>query len=133
MSSLNFSQIIDRLDRDFVGRLYDHRSYIINVSSENRRSSFTHNLMDDSFQAQIASSQKFNKNFPELKDLNKEYDLTISFVVFWMIKQTLTSIIEIQFGLKSYMEENRKVDKPMVFRKGPNNEILPPSEPYWKR
>ena len=30
------------------------------------------------------------------------------------------------------MEQNKKIDTPFMFMKGPNNEVLPISTNYWK-
>jgi hypothetical protein len=127
----NFSKLIDELDRTFIGRLYDHRSYLIHIGNDNKKSSLSIELIKGKVETEIISSSTFNKNFSELRELGKNNDLSISFVLLWLLNKTTNSIIEIQFSLKEHMEKNRKVDIPFMFMKGPNNEVLPISNNYW--
>jgi len=131
LSKTNFSNLIDELDRTFIGRLYDHRSYLIHLGNDSGKSSLSIKLMEGIVETKIISSSTFNKNFSELRELGKENDLSISFVLFWLLNKTTASIIDIQFGLKKFMEKNKKNDIPFMFMKGPNNEVLPISINYW--
>jgi len=131
LSQTNFSELIDNLDRTFIGRLYDHRSYLIHIGNDNGKSSLSIELMKGKVETKIIASSTFNKNFSELRELGKENDLSISFILFWLLNKTTESIIDIQFGLKEYMENNKKNDIPFMFMKGPNNEVLPVSTNYW--
>lgn len=127
----SFSKLIDQLDREFVGRLYKHRSDLIHSGKEGEKSSLSIELLNGKVETKILASNKFNKNFSELRKLNKEYDLSISYILFWLLEKTIESIIDIQFGLKEFMEKNKKNDLPFMFMKGPNNEVLPVSTNYW--
>lgn len=133
LSQTNFSELIDNLDRTFIGRLYDHRSYLIHIGNDNGKSSLSIELIKGKVKTKIISSSTFNKNFSELRELGKDNDLSISFILFWLLNKTTESIIDIQFGLKEYMEENKKNEIPFMFMKGPNNEVLPVSTNYWNR
>ncbi|MDO6739459.1 hypothetical protein [Wenyingzhuangia sp. 2_MG-2023] len=133
LSQTNFSELIDNLDRTFIGKLYDHRSYLIHIGNDNGKSSLSIELMEGKVETKIISSSKFNKNFSELRELGKDNDLSISFILFWLLNKTTESIIDIQFGLKEYMERNKKNEIPFMFMKGPNNEVLPVSTNYWSR
>jgi hypothetical protein len=133
LSQTNFSELIDNLDRTFIGRLYDHRSYLIHIGNDNGKSSLSIELMKGKVETKIISSSTFNKNFSELRELGKENDLSISYILFWLLNKTTESIIDIQFGLKEYMETNKKNEIPFMFMKGPNNEVLPVSTNYWSR
>jgi len=131
LSKTNFSNLIDELDRTFIGRLYDHRSYLIHIGNDVGKSSLSIELIKGKVETKIISSSTFNKNFSELRKLGKNNDLSISFVLFWLLNKTTESIINIQFGLKEYMEKNKKNDIPFMFMKGPNDEVLPVSSNYW--
>lgn len=133
LSRTNFSKLIDDLDRTFIGRLYDHRSYLIHIGNDRGKSSLSIELINGKVETKIISSSTFNKNFSELRELGKDNDLSISFVLFWILNKTTESIIDIQYGLKEYMEKNKKNDIPFMFMKGPNNEVLPISTNYWSR
>ena len=129
----SFSEFIDQLDRKFVGRLYKHRSDLIHLGKDGEKSSLSIKLISGKVETTILASNKFNKNFSELKKLNEEYDLSISFILFWLLENTIESIIDIQFSLREFMERNKKNDNPFMFIKGPNNEMLPVSTNYWSR
>ncbi len=126
-----FSKLIDQLDRNFVGRLYKHRSDLIHTGKGGEKSSLSIELMKGKVETKIIASNKFNKNFSELRKLSKDNDLSISYILFWLLGKTTESIIDIQFGLKEYMEKNKKNELPFMFMKGPNNEVLPVSTKYW--
>ncbi len=127
------AKLIDNLDRSFVGRLYDHRSYLIHIRNEESSMSYEINLTKGIVKSKIDVTKNFIKNFSELRELSRTHDLSLAYVLFWLLEKTTDSIIDIQFGLKDYMETNRKVNIPLMFRKGPNNEILPISSGYWSR
>jgi hypothetical protein len=131
-NTLSIANTIDQLDREFVGKLYDHRSYIIHTTKEKRAASFKIQVMEAKCETHIFSFKKFNDQFKELKSQSVDFNLTIEYVLFWLINKSVDSFIEILFSLKHYMERNKKVKIPFMIRKGPNNEILPISGPYWK-
>ena len=126
-----FSKLIDKLDRNFVGKLYKHRSDLIHTGKGGEKSSLSIELMKGQVKTKIIASNKFNQDFSELRKLNKEFDLSISYILFWLLEKTTESIIDIRYGLKEYMEKNKKNEVPFMFMKGPNNEVLPVSTNYW--
>jgi hypothetical protein len=130
--TLTIADTIDQLDREFVGKLYDHRSYIIHITKDKNASTFIIQVMEAKCETHIFSSQKFNNQFKELKSLSKDLNLTIEFVLFWLINKSVNSFVEILFSLKHYMENNKTVKIPFMILKGPNNDMLPISGPYWK-
>lgn len=71
------SKAIDKLDREFVGKLYDHRSYLIHTSVDKSPSSFSINIMEAECETHIFSSVSFNKRFKELKKESETFNLTI--------------------------------------------------------
>jgi hypothetical protein len=129
---LTIADAVDQLDREFVGKLYDHRSYIIHTTKDKNAATFSIQVMEAKCETHIFSSQKFNNQFKELKSLSANFNLTIEYVLFWLINKSVHSFIEILFSLKNYMEINKKVKIPFMVLHGPNNEILPISGPYWK-
>jgi hypothetical protein len=59
-------------------------------------------------------------------------NITLQYALIWIIKKSISSMVQILIALKSYMEDNKKVDKLPMFIKGPNGETLPISGPYWR-
>ncbi|KYC45306.1 MAG: hypothetical protein AMQ74_01904 [Candidatus Methanofastidiosum methylothiophilum] len=129
----SIASTIDLLDREFIGKLYDHRSHLIHSKIDTSPSSFTINILEANCKAQIFSSQDFNRNFKELKTIAKERNLTIRYSLLWVFNKSLTSLNTILFSLKEYMENNKKTDKLPMFIEGPNKEILPVSIKYWNK
>ena len=130
--SLTIANTIDQLDREFVGRLYDHRSYIIHTTKDKSSATFNLQVMEAICETHIFSSQKFNNQFKDLKALSNDFSFTIEYVLFWLINKSVNSFVEILFSLKNYMEKNKTVKIPFMILKGPDNEMLPISGPYWK-
>ena len=130
---MNFTDLIDELDRVFVGQLYDHRSNLIHLRKNNSSVSLKINPMQEKVETKIISPSTFNRQFKELRDLSKEYDLSISYVLIWLLQKTNDSIIDIQYGLKEYMEQNNRIETPFIYIKGTNNEATHLSENYWKK
>lgn len=130
-SKKSVAKTITKLDREFVSKLYDHRSYLIHSNIDKRPTSFIINLMEESCKTHVFSSSSFNSKFYELKIESKVYNITIQYALLWIIKKSISSLIEILFSLKNYMEDNKKVTKLYMFINGPNGEMLPVSGPYW--
>lgn len=130
-SRISIAQTIDILDREFVGKLYDHRSYLIHSKVDRGSRSFSINIMAALCETHIFTSDKLSKNFRELKEESKTSNITLQYSLIWIIKKSISSMAQILFALKSYMEDNRKVDVLPMFIKGPNGETLPISGPYW--
>jgi len=131
-SSKTIAKTIEKMDIDFVGKLYDHRSQIIHTTTDKRPASLKINLMQETCKTHIFSSESFNHKFNTLKNESKNFNLTIQYTLNWIIRKSIDNLIEIQFSLKTYMEENKKETKLFMFLNGPNGEMLPPSGPYWK-
>lgn len=132
LSKVNFTDLIDELDRTFVCQLYDHRSNLIHFRKNNSRFSLSINMLQNKVETKIISPSTFNRHFKELRELSKEFDLSISYVLIWLLKTTTNSIIDIQYGIKEYMEQNKKIDNPIILMKGDKGEVSPLSINYWE-
>lgn len=132
LSSTSIAKIIDKIDNEFVSKLYDHRSLLIHTTTDRIPASLSINLMNETCKTEIFSSTTFCNKFKELKEESKNFKLTTRYSLLWIIKKSINCYIEILFGLKDYMENNKKTTKLYMFLKGPNGEMLPVSGPYWK-
>lgn len=130
-SRISIAQTIDILDREFVGKLYDHRSYLIHSKVDRGSRSFSINLMAAVCETHIFAPEKLSRSFRELKEESKMNNITLQYALIWIIKKSISSMVQILFALKSYMEDNKKVDVLPMFIKGPKGETLPISGPYW--
>ena len=130
-SKTSIATIVDKLDREFIGKLYDHRSYLIHTRADKKKGGYTLNVIQAQFKTKIFSSDKFNGNFKHLKNLAKEYDITLKYAMLWVLKESMSSINSILFALKEYLEKNKRIKILPMFFEGPNKEMLPVSINYW--
>lgn len=128
-SKLDLGNLIDNLDRNFIGRLYDHRSYLIHISQENRPTRFSINLSNGVVKTKIISSNQFNRNFTKLR--KEEDDLSISYILFWLLRETTDSILKIQVEIKNYMEQNKEINTPLFYKRNSDNEKIPITDDIW--
>lgn len=131
-TDLPINEIIDRIDREFVGRLYDHRSFVIHDGSSTPSSNFSIDLMHAKCESKYLAPKKLTNRFSELKLLSKEYDLSLEFVLVWIMNKSIESIEDIIFAIKATMQKIKKFDSGHFFFKDSNGVFLPPSTPYWK-
>lgn len=127
------AQIVRDLDNQYVSRLYDHRSFLIHRRADLSRYSFLFELGNQSkIKARFIASDKFTKQFKELKTLTEENYLTTNYVVFWLLQKTIVKVTDLLFGLKKEMESNPQVPFGMFgFHDPKTNRLLPVSTAYW--
>lgn len=132
---LSIAQIIDEIDREFVGKLYDYRSHVIHKTSDHGASNFqvSYGLDGDTAKNQYYLSLKFIKTFSELRKLSQVHSIGLMYGAVWLVNRVFQLVDRILFGMKGYMEQNRIVANPTVFiRKGNNGcEEEPISRLYW--
>lgn len=131
-SDLPISKTIDRIDREFVGRIYDHRSFVIHDGSSTPGSNFSIDLMNAICESKYLAPKKLTNRFSELKLLSKDYDLSLEYVLFWIMNKSIESVEHIIFDIKATMEKIRKHESGHFFFKDKSGEFLPPSTPYWR-
>jgi hypothetical protein len=131
-NSTTVAKTIDKLDREFISKLYDHRSQLIHTAKDNIPASLNINVMQETCKTYVFSSASFNNKFKELKSESKCFNLTIQYSLFWVIKKSFSSLVDILYSLKAFMEVNKKVAKPFMVTIGPNGEMLPISGQYWR-
>jgi len=129
----SFAKTIDNIDRQFVSKLYDHRSFLIHrksdISSFNVTVSFG---KKENVDAKFMAGKNLIKSFNELKILDKENNLTVKYVTFWLVNETIEKITEILFALKREMENNTNPPEQFMFYLDPKtNERSSVSKIYW--
>lgn len=123
--------LIRELDQ-YVSRLYKVRSDIIHKTHIFVLSTYTADMKNCSVKTQMFSSDYFNRHFSDLRKLGKDNDLTIRYVIVWLLRKTVDSIGRIQFGLKDYMEKNKKITEPVMFYVNENSEKVSPTIGFWR-
>jgi hypothetical protein len=132
LCGLEISTVIDRIDRTFVGRLYDHRSFVIHERSSMPKTTSSIDIINEEYSSKYIAPKKLIDRFSELRSLSKEYNFSLEYILIWIVNKTIDSIEEIMFGLKETMELNKKYESGFFFFKDENGEFLAPSTPYWR-
>jgi hypothetical protein len=126
---------IIQVNRELLERLYDYRSFVIHRSSDHGSRNFP---ISYGAGCQIArnmyySSRKFVTSFSELRELNKDFSISLMYGSFWLVNKCLECVSRILLILKRFMEENKLVVKPTIFlkTKDDSDDKLPISAMYW--
>jgi hypothetical protein len=135
IGKLSIALIIDEIDREFVGKLYDYRSHVIHKTSDHGASNFqvSYGRGGETAKNQYYLSLKFITTFSELRKLNQVHSISLMYGAVWLVNKVFYLIDKILFGLKRYMEQNRVVANPTIFLKKDSDmgEKEPKSRLYW--
>jgi hypothetical protein len=138
-SQKSISKIIDKLDRDFVIKLYDYRSDLIHRKSDISEYSVESNFGLEELKIGFICSEKIRKVFKMYGE--KEFDYTVSHFSIWLIDKATYAIAEILSNLKNEIEKDSKFPfhtfkdgtKPVMMYIDPEtNTAKSPSVPHWK-
>ena len=132
-SKKTFSETIDKIDKDFVGKLYDHRALIIHRKADISGYNVTLFLgTEEKIKARFLAGKNLIKSFSELKILSKEKNLTVNFVTFWILNKTIDKVTDILFALKKEIESNSRNVEPFMYYLDPKTKkSMPVSVNYW--
>jgi len=121
-----FCKVLDEVDREFVGRLYDYRSRLLHNKRDNHNFSSNVNLNNLSFNLKISASQEVLKHFKLVlgnKDFDKQ-EITLAYLSSWLIKQSFKEIEKILDAIKIDLENNSKFQQNLMKPKGNNGFML---------
>lgn len=132
-SKKSFAKVFDKIDRGFVFKLNEHRSFLIHKRSDLGGYNFTlHIGGNQNIQATFLSGKNFIRTFKELKEQCNGKHPTIKYSTFWILNKTFDKVTELLFALKNEMELNPKVRNPSMFTLDPDSGVkLPISKRYW--
>jgi hypothetical protein len=133
LSKTKIAATIDAVDRDFIDKLYNHRSNIIHEKSDKSGYDVTMSLTPEATNIYqiFFIGDSLTKKFAELKDLNKSKQITVPFASFWLLNLCVDKITDILFALKDQMESNPKKSIPTFGYLGTDNKVVSPSFQYW--
>ena len=132
-SKTRFSEVIDQIDRNFVCKLYDYRSFLIHRRTDMAGYKVTYTPgANEEIVAVIFAGKHLIKSFKDLKVLSEENDLTVRYVALWILGRAIDKITDILFSLKNEIESKSKGSEPMMtFVHPETNERLSASVMYW--
>lgn len=131
---------IVKLDNDFVEPLYKHRSHLIHKEGDVSSITFTlKNSEDNPISLMFMSTEKFCKNFHELRKIYKDSDMSLRYVIFWIFNKAYDTINELLFSLRLDIIDKGSVPfqrpispKKLMFASlGDDGTINSPSVGFW--
>lgn len=133
LSSTKYAATVDLVAREFVDKLYDHRSLLIHKKGDLGNYNISYTLGgNDSVEIFFLAGSKLTKKFKELKEISVDNQITTRFVTFWILNKTIDKVTDILFSLKEEIKTNRKIETPMMFYLNPlTKEQQPISVNYW--
>ena len=132
LSETNFSKIVDQIDREFICKLYDHRSSLIHRESDIGGHTVSHDPMNKKTTTIFFAGENLIKCFKPLKELSKENDLSIKYIAVWIMKEVIKRINDLLFALKKEVESKYDGDALTIFYQDPKTkERLPISTGLW--
>src|SRR5690606_25362366 len=133
LSLSKIASTVDGIDKDFVDKLYNHRSNIIHEKSD--KSGYEVNMHLDPESVSIYQiffiGDSLTKKFGELKELSKSHQITVTYASFWLLNLCIDKITDILFALKLHMETNPKMKIPAFGFLNNDNKVVSPSFQYW--
>ncbi|QNJ99095.1 hypothetical protein [Constantimarinum furrinae] len=134
-STTEIANPITEIDREFVGKLYNHRSHVIHKKSDQNKYSITMSFGQTKleFIPKFFIGNNLIKEFNHFRELNKSNNITDVYASFWIINQVVEKITDILFSLKKHMELNPKQNDGHIFNLDKDTSTKKPvSESYWK-
>jgi hypothetical protein len=139
-SKRKIAPIVNSVNNDFVDKLYGHRSFLIHTRGDLMDIKVSITASNGKVNWDFITSDKFCKNFHELRKMNQTHSLTVQYTIFWLVNKAYDTIRQLLFGLRDDMIDLEKA--PLSQRAGRNDLIfvLPnpdgtigsASRPFWK-
>jgi hypothetical protein len=114
----NFCNVLDEVDRVYVGKLYDYRSRLIHKKRDEHSFHFINHIGLGKHSIQLICSDFSLKHFPSVKKEMKKTDegITLTYLSSWLLKESFDVIEKILDEVKIDMEKDsqfqKNVDKP---------------------
>jgi hypothetical protein len=141
----SMKQIIDSIDRRFVGKLYDYRSRLLHNKRDEHKFGGTASFENFKFHLRFVPSEVALKHFKIIQnDIPQDKHLTLTFLASWLIKRTFIELEEILDGLAVEIKQKSNFHKNLIQPKKGENTLLivsfnpetkfiePASEGLWK-
>ncbi len=127
------AQVVDEIDKEFVGKLYNHRSNIIHEKVDRSKYQVTVEYTPGEMNViqTFLIGDDLIKKFNVLKELNKSNSISVTYASFWLLNLCIDKITDILFALKLNMESNPKIPHGAFVLLDENNRMVSPSRNYW--
>jgi hypothetical protein len=108
LSCSPLAAIVNELHREFVDKLYEHRSDLIHHSADFGTAHTTHHIKEGKIDFFVFSPRRITSRFHELKELSQTNRITLIYVAFWICEKTINSSLKLIDPLIRHIEINRK-------------------------
>lgn len=132
-SKTKFSTIIDDIDREFVGKLYDYRALLIHRKADVGAYSITHSYgFEEKVTTVFYAGKRVISTFKKLQEANKQSNFTLKYVAVWILNEVNNNITDILFSMKEEIISKASTIDPLLFYYDTETkEKLPISNYYW--
>lgn len=129
-----FCKVLDEVDRNFAGKLYDYRSRLLHNKRDKHVFASSMKLHDLSFRLKISSSETalkyFNLVLSEKK--SEKQKITLTYLSSWLIKKTFVEIERILDSVKIDLEGNSHFAQNLAKPKGDKGFMIVSMNPETK-
>ena len=98
------AKTIDRIDRDFVTRLYAHRSELIHQRPDMAENAFQIQPMTGTFNIRFVAAAKVHKTFRT--HIDQDTNWSVAYFSYWIVNKAAEVIADLLFDLKVDIENN---------------------------
>lgn len=103
-------EFITKSHKEFVNSIFSHRSYLIHSGTSNAGYRITRNTKQDKITIELITPHKFIKEFKELELFSEGRPISLEASLFWILNKGLSNIISLIYGLKTEINNLRKID-----------------------
>lgn len=98
-----------RLDKEFVDRLYGHRSRVIHYRPNWGGGALTLHVAEGVYELNLYAPEALTSEFAELAEFARDHAVTIHFACHWLCRKTFEAGIDVVSALRGHIEANRRV------------------------
>lgn len=133
LSQTKYSSVIDEIDREFVGKLYDHRALLIHRRADLGGFNHTHSFgYNETVTTTFFAGENVIKCFKQLKEISENGNITLKYVTVWILNEVIKKLTDILFSMKEELKSKDTGKEPVMFYLHPETkEKLPISVNYW--
>jgi len=102
-----FCEVFDKIDRRFVGRLYDYRSRLMHNRRDKHEFGGTVGPENFNFKLKILTSNEALKHFKIIRDEHETFDgITLTYMSSWLLRKTFVEIEELLDAIREDLIKN---------------------------
>lgn len=108
LSGSPIAPVAIKLHREFVNKLYEHRSDLIHYSSDLGGAETTLHIKECKSDFTVFAPKRVLGRFPALKMLSKDHHVALRYVAFWVCQKTIDGALDLIKPMFEHIEINRR-------------------------